>query len=205
MLCFPFIAAAAIALIVESLAYSLWMPERLVLPYAAFLVILVSIMSGHIKLLPLAALFTGILIHGYASMPLFTLLPLLVSLLFFRLRHARSDGISKALAPWLWAALIGAVFLAPLVIDLVISSPNNLTKALEAQQQLAGSFKISSIPTLMVFRDNVLLFQQAGALPAAGLEDVVKQGKELDMAEVRKKIAEHDAEHGAEHGAAHAH
>ena len=58
----------------------------------------------------------------------------------------------------------------------------------EAEQQLAGSFGIRSIPTLMVFREQVVLFQQAGALPASELEQVLTRAKALDMDEVRKEI-----------------
>ena len=63
----------------------------------------------------------------------------------------------------------------------------------DSEQELAGSFNIRSIPTLMVFRDKVILFQQAGALPASQLEQVLSRVRSLDMAEVRKEIAERDA------------
>lgn len=59
----------------------------------------------------------------------------------------------------------------------------------EAEQELAGSLGVMSIPTLMLFRDGVLLYNQAGALPAAALEDLIRQAEELDMAEVRAKLA----------------
>jgi thioredoxin 1 len=59
----------------------------------------------------------------------------------------------------------------------------------EAQQELAGSFQIRSIPTLMIMRDQVLLFSQPGALPAAALEDLITQVKALDMEKVRAEIA----------------
>ena len=63
----------------------------------------------------------------------------------------------------------------------------------DSEQELAGSFNIRSIPTLMVFREKVILFQQAGALPASALEQVLSQAKALDMAEVRKEITTRDA------------
>ena len=63
----------------------------------------------------------------------------------------------------------------------------------DQEQELAGSFNIRSIPTLMVFREKVILFQQAGALPASALEQVLSQTKSLDMAEVRKEIEKRDA------------
>jgi thioredoxin 1 len=61
------------------------------------------------------------------------------------------------------------------------------------EQELAGSFNIRSIPTLMVFRDKVILFQKAGSLAASALEQVLSQVKALDMAEVRKEIENRDA------------
>ncbi|MGH9154102.1 MAG: thioredoxin [Acidimicrobiales bacterium] len=63
----------------------------------------------------------------------------------------------------------------------------------EANPALASSAGIRSIPTLMVFREQVLLFSQAGALPAAALEDLVRQARALDMDEVRRAVAEHAA------------
>ena len=65
----------------------------------------------------------------------------------------------------------------------------------EDQQALAAAFNIRSIPTLMAFRDNVLVFSQAGALPKESLADLVGQVKDLDMDDVRRQIAEHEASH----------
>ena len=62
----------------------------------------------------------------------------------------------------------------------------------EDQQQLAGAFGIRSIPTLMVFRDQVLLYSQPGALPRAALDDLVGQVRDLDMDDVRRQIAEQE-------------
>ena len=59
----------------------------------------------------------------------------------------------------------------------------------EAEQALAGALGISSIPTLAAFRDGVLVFAQAGALPPAALEEVIAAVRALDMTEVRAKIA----------------
>ncbi len=56
----------------------------------------------------------------------------------------------------------------------------------DEQQELAGAFGIRSIPTLMVFREKVILFQQAGALPGSALEQVIGQAKSLDMAKVHE-------------------
>jgi thioredoxin 1 len=60
----------------------------------------------------------------------------------------------------------------------------------EEQQQLAQEFGIRSIPTLMVFRDQILLYSQPGALPAPAFDDLISQVKALDMDDVRRQIAE---------------
>ena len=60
----------------------------------------------------------------------------------------------------------------------------------EEQQELAAAFQIMSIPTLMVFRDGIRIYEGAGALPEAALDDLIKQAEALDMDEVRAKIAE---------------
>jgi len=81
----------------------------------------------------------------------------------------------------------------------------------EDQQQLAATFGIMSIPTLMIFRENVLVFSQPGALPAEALESLIGQVRALDMNEVHKAVAEqaHDHDHaGHDHdhaGHDHAH
>ena len=68
----------------------------------------------------------------------------------------------------------------------------------EAQAELAGAAGIQAIPTLMLFRDGVLLFRESGALPAAALDELVSQAQKLDMAKVKEQMASHAAEH--QHG-----
>lgn len=68
--------------------------------------------------------------------------------------------------------------------DIVFAKVNT-----EEEQTLAASFRIRSIPTLMIFREKVMLFNQAGALPPAALEDLIKQVKALDMAKIHEEIA----------------
>ena len=63
----------------------------------------------------------------------------------------------------------------------------------EDEPELAGRFDIRSIPTLMVFREKVLLLSQPGALPASALESIIKKVQELDMAEVHRDIAAQEA------------
>ena len=67
--------------------------------------------------------------------------------------------------------------------DIVFAKVNT-----DEQQELAGAFNIRSIPTLMVFREKVILFQQAGALPGQALEQVITQAKSLDMAKVHAEV-----------------
>lgn len=62
----------------------------------------------------------------------------------------------------------------------------------EDQQELAYAFGIRSIPTLMVFRDQILLYNNPGALPAAAFDDLIGQVKELDMDDVRRQVAEQE-------------
>ncbi len=64
----------------------------------------------------------------------------------------------------------------------------------EEEQEVAGAFNIRSIPTLMVFREKVILYSEAGSLPAPALEQVITQAKEVDMAAVHREIAERGAE-----------
>ncbi len=62
----------------------------------------------------------------------------------------------------------------------------------EAQQELGTKFGVTAIPTLMAFRDGIMVFNQAGALPAPALEQLVDAVEGLDMEDVRAKIAEHE-------------
>ena len=78
--------------------------------------------------------------------------------------------------------------------DIVFAKVNT-----EAEQVLAAHFQIRSIPTLMVFRQQIIVFAQPGALPPAGLASVIEKVGELDMDEVRRQVAEQSA---AEQGSA---
>jgi thioredoxin 1 len=63
----------------------------------------------------------------------------------------------------------------------------------EEQQELAAAFNIRSIPTLMVFREKILLYAQPGMLPAEALEELISKVKALDMAEVHAEVAKQQA------------
>jgi thioredoxin len=65
----------------------------------------------------------------------------------------------------------------------------------EAQQGLAGAFGIRSIPTLLVFRQGIMVFQQAGMVPGGALDEIVSKVRSLDMDEVRREIEAHEAAH----------
>jgi len=73
--------------------------------------------------------------------------------------------------------------------DVVFAKVNS-----DDEQALAAHFGIRSIPTIMLFREEVIVFMQAGALPAAGLDSVLEQAKALDMDKVRSDIAERMAQ-----------
>ena len=73
--------------------------------------------------------------------------------------------------------------------DIVFAKVNT-----EQEQELAAHFAIRSIPTLMLFREKVILFSQAGALPAAGLESVITQAQAVDMKQVHEDIAKQERE-----------
>jgi thioredoxin 1 len=63
----------------------------------------------------------------------------------------------------------------------------------EAEQMLSGALQITSIPTLMAFRDGILVFRQAGALPAPALEELITAVRGLDMDDVRRQVEEQEA------------
>jgi thioredoxin len=64
----------------------------------------------------------------------------------------------------------------------------------EEQQELAAYFQIRSIPTLMIFRENILIFSQPGSLPAAALEQIIEKAKALDMDKIRREIEQESAD-----------
>jgi len=66
----------------------------------------------------------------------------------------------------------------------------------EDEQEIAGHFQIRSIPTLMIFRDKIIIFSEAGALPESGFRELVGKAGELDMDEVRRQVAEQSTEQG---------
>ena len=73
--------------------------------------------------------------------------------------------------------------------DIVFAKVNT-----EEQQELAGSFQIRSIPTLMIIREQIVIFSQAGMLPESALEDLIGKARELDMDMVRAEVQKQQAE-----------
>lgn len=68
----------------------------------------------------------------------------------------------------------------------------------EQQQEIAGHFQIRSIPTLMVFREQIVVFSQPGSLPPAGLESIIDKVAALDMSDVRRQVVEQGMKQGGE-------
>ncbi len=92
-----------------------------------------------------------------------------------------------------WAAWCGPCRAFAPVFEAASEAHEDITFAkvdTEAEQQLAAGFRITSIPTLMVFRDGIIVFSQPGALAAPQLEQVIAGTRELDMDDVRRQIAE---------------
>lgn len=101
------------------------------------------------------------------------------------------DGI--VLVDW-WAAWCGPCRAFAPVFERASQQNSDIVFAkidTEAEPQLAMTARITSIPTLMVFRDGILVYAEPGALPPAALDQLITAARELDMDEVRAKVAAH--------------
>jgi thioredoxin 1 len=95
-----------------------------------------------------------------------------------------------------WASWCGPCRMFAPVYEKASQTHEDITFAsidTEAEQGLSGALQITSIPTLMAFRDGILVFRQPGALPAPALEELITAVRGLDMDDVRRQVAEHEA------------
>ncbi len=104
-----------------------------------------------------------------------------------------------------WAAWCGPCRMFAPVFEKASEKHTDITFAkvdTEEAQQLSAQLGIMSIPTLMAFRDGILLYAQPGALPAASLEELIEKLREVDMDDVRRQIAEQEAKQAEEQASA---
>jgi hypothetical protein len=135
-------ATLPVAVLLSSNLFYFWMPYRLILPFAVFYLSLLLVLANGLRFLPLAMTTACILIHGYVTMPIFTL-PILGLATLIELKRNRL--LRQEQICWLGVSVvIGALFFMPMLIDFIINPHSNLLRILAAQH----SFKNSETATL---------------------------------------------------------
>ena len=134
-------------------------------------------------------------IYGFITIPNALIFDLIEHKYFQRLRRITQMGLSYLVYPGAhhtrFHHALGCMHLMQKAIGIL--SFKGVEINTEEEEELAGSFQIQSIPTLMVFREKVVLLAQAGALPAASLEELIQKTRAIDMEQVHQKIAERRA------------
>lgn len=168
-----FVAALSFALlIVGYIGYEisiLWMPNRLITPYLAFLVCLLHIAQRDFRYFAASVLIGCMLVHGYITMPIFTLLPMLGALLLSYINPERAEA-SGRLGRQCYAALIIAfVFALPMLIDAIVFEDSNFSKIIAAQASFSQETHFPSYLELLSVLAQVMLHHNVLGWVVAGI------------------------------------
>lgn len=139
-----------------------WMPNRLITTYIAFIVCVLNISRGNLSYLPWATLIGSMLLHGYVTMPVMTLIPLVVS--FFVIFLFKKNEITKkeVFLRLKQSSIIAIIFAFPLVID-AFSIDSNIGKIIDVQNGFINSLKPSWNDMLVFYRK--LTIEQSNSVP----------------------------------------
>lgn len=139
----------------------LWMPNRLITPYLAFLVCLLHIAQRDFRYFAISVLLGCMLVHGYITMPVFTVLPMVVALLFSCMSSKRTDVRGELSIQLYGAAIIVFIFGSPMLIDAVVFDNSNFSKIMAAQVSFSQETHFPSYLELMSVIAQVMLHHNA--------------------------------------------
>ena len=153
------IFAATTVFFLNSSLTNLWMPYKLIAPYLAFFTCLLLLNKEGLRWLTPAVVLVGILIHGYITMPIMTIPFLFLAGLNWLTKNKESNGTHAKIL--MYSAIVAIVFALPILFDLALLRPSNISKIIAAQLHLIGAAKPSFQALAFFFRE--LSFQQINA------------------------------------------